>query len=390
MAELARCQRILRSLPANFKARHSCRALTRLSLSSCVQLRRSSSSYLPSVSCLCSSVGAAPGRRQPKVWAQALATDIRRTVVDDALAQQYEAVIGIETHVQLSTATKAFCSCPSQYGSDPNANICPICMGLPGCLPVLNAKVVDCAVKLGLALGADIILNSKFDRKQYFYADLPKGYQISQFDIPIAKNGAIDVDLPVESGGGHRRFGITRVHMEEDAGKLVHAGGDRLSGSPYSQMGRVKRPEWQYVDQVKACKKGQWTCKCKFCGHTWDGGLARIRYHLLKIVGHGVGPCDQVPDAVKEVVTRLHADARGDGTNRNDYVNELVNAMGEEASQSLNDATASTHASDSSRSKKRKGYEGNLGSAFHLQARKHADPGTFRNGKCVVPFFWRW
>ncbi|MCO5564361.1 hypothetical protein L7F22_018021 [Adiantum nelumboides] len=144
------------------------------------------------------------------------------------------------------------------------------------------------------------------------------------------------------------------------------------------RMGRVKRPEWQYVDQVKACKKGQWTCKCKFCGHTWDGGPARIRYHLLKITGHGVGPCDQVPDAVKEVVTRLHADARGDGTDRNDYVNELVNAMGEEASQSVNDATASTHASDSSKSKKRKGYEANLGSAFHLQARKHADQALRR------------
>ena len=110
-------------------------------------------------------------------------------------------------------------------------------MGLPGCLPMLNAKVVEYAVKLGLALGADITLKSKFDRKQYFYADLPKGYQISQFDIPIATNGVVDVDLPVEFGGGRRTFGITRVHMEEDAGKLIHAGGDRLSGSPYSQVG---------------------------------------------------------------------------------------------------------------------------------------------------------
>ncbi|KAH6558097.1 hypothetical protein KP509_1Z079300 [Ceratopteris richardii] len=154
----------------------------------------------------------------------------------DTLLPQFEAVIGIETHVQLSTDTKAFCSCPSQYGAEPNSNICPICMGLPGCLPVLNAKVVEYAVKLGLALGAKINLDSKFDRKQYFYADLPKGYQISQFDIPIASNGSIELDLPVELGGGHRRFGITRIHMEEDAGKLVHAGGDRLSGSPYSQV----------------------------------------------------------------------------------------------------------------------------------------------------------
>lgn len=135
----------------------------------------------------------------------------------------YEAVIGIETHVQLSTSTKAFCSCPSVYGSEPNSNVCPVCMGLPGTLPVLNQKVVESAVKLGSALNCGIALKSKFDRKQYFYPDLPKGYQISQFDIPIATGGRIEVDLPVEFGGGHRSFGITRVHMEEDAGKLMHA-----------------------------------------------------------------------------------------------------------------------------------------------------------------------
>ncbi|EFJ14409.1 hypothetical protein SELMODRAFT_120349 [Selaginella moellendorffii] len=149
--------------------------------------------------------------------------------------QDFEAVIGVETHVQLGTATKAFCGCLSQYGAQPNSNVCPVCMGLPGALPVLNERVVDFAVKLGLALNCDLSLRSKFDRKQYFYADLPKGYQISQFDIPIARHGSIEVDLPVEYGGGHRKFGITRVHIEEDAGKLVHAGGGgRLSGSPYS------------------------------------------------------------------------------------------------------------------------------------------------------------
>ncbi|XP_057814046.2 glutamyl-tRNA(Gln) amidotransferase subunit B, chloroplastic/mitochondrial [Cryptomeria japonica] len=150
--------------------------------------------------------------------------------------ERYEAVIGIETHVQLSTLTKAFCSCPSQYGSQPNTNVCPICMGLPGCLPVLNEKVVEYAVKLGLALHCHVGLKSKFDRKQYFYPDLPKGYQISQFDVPIATNGFIDVDTRVEFGGGHKRFGVTRVHMEEDAGKLIHAGNDRLSGSSYTQV----------------------------------------------------------------------------------------------------------------------------------------------------------
>ncbi|XP_058001204.1 glutamyl-tRNA(Gln) amidotransferase subunit B, chloroplastic/mitochondrial isoform X2 [Hevea brasiliensis] len=149
----------------------------------------------------------------------------------DKLTKDYEAIIGIETHVQLSTLTKAFCGCPYNYGAQPNSSICPICMGLPGALPVLNSRVIEFAVKLGLALNCKLSLNSKFDRKQYFYPDLPKGYQISQFDVPIAIGGHIDLDLPVEFGGGHRRFGITRVHMEEDAGKLLHSG----NGS-YSQV----------------------------------------------------------------------------------------------------------------------------------------------------------
>lgn len=137
--------------------------------------------------------------------------------------QGYEVIIGIETHVQLATITKAFCSCPYLYGSQPNTNICPVCMGLPGTLPILNSKVVAFAVKLALALNCDLSMTSKFDRKQYFYPDLPKGYQISQFDIPIGTKGVVDVDLPVEFGGEHKRFGITRVHMEEDAGKLLHS-----------------------------------------------------------------------------------------------------------------------------------------------------------------------
>ena len=142
----------------------------------------------------------------------------------DKLLKDYEAIIGIETHVQLNTSTKAFCGCPYSYGAQPNTSICPVCMGLPGALPVLNSKVVEYAVKLGLALNCKLSMDSKFDRKQYFYPDLPKGYQISQFDVPIASGGYVDVDLPVEFGGGHRKFGITRVHMEEDAGKLLHTG----------------------------------------------------------------------------------------------------------------------------------------------------------------------
>lgn len=153
------------------------------------------------------------------------------------VAKDYEAIIGIETHVQLSTLTKAFCSCPYNYGSQPNSSVCPVCMGLPGALPVLNSKVIEYAVKLGLALNCALSFNSKFDRKQYFYPDLPKGYQISQFDVPIATGGYIDLDLPVEFGGGHRKFGITRVHMEEDAGKLLHTGNGSFSQVDLNRAG---------------------------------------------------------------------------------------------------------------------------------------------------------
>eukprot|EP00258_Populus_trichocarpa_P047511 XP_024463530.1 glutamyl-tRNA(Gln) amidotransferase subunit B, chloroplastic/mitochondrial [Populus trichocarpa] len=155
----------------------------------------------------------------------------------DKRIKDYEAIIGIETHVQLSTLTKAFCGCPYNYGAQPNTSICPVCMGLPGALPVLNSKVIEFAVKLGLALNCKLSFNSKFDRKQYFYPDLPKGYQISQFDKPIASNGYVDLDLPVEFGGGHRRFGITRVHMEEDAGKLLHSGNGSFSQVDLNRAG---------------------------------------------------------------------------------------------------------------------------------------------------------
>lgn len=160
-----------------------------------------------------------------------------KSKASDKVLKDYEAVIGIETHVQLSTLTKAFCSCPYNYGSLPNTGVCPICMGLPGALPVLNSKVIEYAVKLGLALNCKLSLTSKFDRKQYFYPDLPKGYQISQFDIPIATGGFIDLDLPLEYGGGHRRFGITRVHMEEDAGKLLHTGNGSFSQVDLNRAG---------------------------------------------------------------------------------------------------------------------------------------------------------
>lgn len=149
---------------------------------------------------------------------------------------QYEAVIGLETHCQLNTATKIFSNSSTKFGEPPNTLIDPVCMGLPGTLPVLNQKVLEYAVKTGLALNCQIAPYSKFDRKQYFYPDLPKNYQISQYDLPIAEHGWLEIELVDKetSTTTQKRIGITRLHMEEDAGKLVHGGSDRLAGSAYS------------------------------------------------------------------------------------------------------------------------------------------------------------
>lgn len=150
---------------------------------------------------------------------------------------EYEAIIGLETHCQLNTETKIFSNSSTKFGADPNMNIDPICMGLPGVLPVLNEKVLEYAVKAGLALNCEIAPYSKFDRKQYFYPDLPKNYQISQYDLPIAINGHLEIEIVDEDGSATRKtIGITRLHIEEDAGKLVHGGSDRLSGSTYSMV----------------------------------------------------------------------------------------------------------------------------------------------------------
>jgi aspartyl-tRNA(Asn)/glutamyl-tRNA(Gln) amidotransferase subunit B len=131
---------------------------------------------------------------------------------------QYEAVIGLEVHAQLKTRTKIFCSCPTSFGAPPNTHTCPVCLGMPGVLPVLNKKVVEYAMLMGIATNCAISGNSRFARKNYFYPDLPKGYQISQYELPIAQNGYIDI----ETNGASKRIGITRIHMEEDAGKLIH------------------------------------------------------------------------------------------------------------------------------------------------------------------------
>jgi aspartyl-tRNA(Asn)/glutamyl-tRNA(Gln) amidotransferase subunit B len=129
----------------------------------------------------------------------------------------FETVIGLEIHVELKTRSKIFCSCSNEFGAEPNTNVCPICSGFPGMLPVLNQQVVEYAIKAGLALNCEIADYCKFDRKNYFYPDLPKAYQISQFDLPICKKGYLDIEVD----GVKKRIGITRAHLEEDAGKLI-------------------------------------------------------------------------------------------------------------------------------------------------------------------------
>lgn len=136
------------------------------------------------------------------------------------MSREYEAVIGLEVHAELKTKTKIFCSCPTEFGGEVNTHTCPVCLGLPGTLPVFNKKVLEFAVKTGLALNCDIAEFSKFDRKNYFYPDLPKAYQISQYDLPICGKGYLEIELE----GEKKKIGITRAHMEEDAGKLLHSG----------------------------------------------------------------------------------------------------------------------------------------------------------------------
>lgn len=142
---------------------------------------------------------------------------------------KYEVVIGLEVHTELRTATKIFCGCKTSFGAAPNTNVCPVCLGLPGVLPVLNKKVLEFAVRTGLALNCEISRFSKFDRKNYYYPDLPKNFQTSQYDLPICEHGHLDVEVD----GKNYTIGITRAHMEEDAGKLVHHG-TSITDSDYS------------------------------------------------------------------------------------------------------------------------------------------------------------
>lgn len=164
-------------------------------------------------------------------------------MVEQELRDKYEVVIGLEVHAQLKTKTKIFAPDRNEFGQEPNSLTSPITLGMPGVLPVLNKECVNMGILLGLALNCEIPSRCKFDRKQYFYPDLPKGYQISQYDEPICVNGHIDIN--------GKRIGITRAHLEEDAGKLVHAGADGIAGSTYSlvDLNRAGTPLLEIVSE---------------------------------------------------------------------------------------------------------------------------------------------
>ena len=156
--------------------------------------------------------------------------------------EDYEVIIGLEVHAELSTKTKIFCSCPTEFGASPNTHVCPICMAMPGTLPVLNEKVVEYAVRAGLATNCEISRDSKNDRKNYFYPDTPRAYQISQYDKPLCEHGVIEID----TDNGKKKIGITRIHIEDDAGKLNH---DDFNGGSLVDLNRAGVPLIEIVSE---------------------------------------------------------------------------------------------------------------------------------------------
>ncbi len=162
----------------------------------------------------------------------------------------FEVIIGLEVHVQLNTKTKIFCSCPTSFGDEPNKNVCPVCLALPGALPVLNVEAVKKAISFGTAINATVHKKSIFNRKNYFYPDLPKGYQISQFEIPIVEGGEVIIDF---ENGSSKRIGVTRAHLEEDAGKNTHQGNESYvdlnrAGTPLLEI--VSEPDMRSADEA--------------------------------------------------------------------------------------------------------------------------------------------
>jgi aspartyl-tRNA(Asn)/glutamyl-tRNA(Gln) amidotransferase subunit B len=170
------------------------------------------------------------------------------SIIDTAppeLIAKYEPVIGLEVHVQLGTRTKIFCGCPTSFGAPPNTNVCPVCLGLPGALPVLTKDAVELAIKAAIALNCQVRPLSRFARKNYFYPDLPKGYQISQYDEPVAEHGYVDIQVD----GQDKRIGVTRVHMEDDAGKSIHDGFRDSDRNSYVDLNRCGTPLIEIVSE---------------------------------------------------------------------------------------------------------------------------------------------
>ncbi|MBO5450716.1 MAG: Asp-tRNA(Asn)/Glu-tRNA(Gln) amidotransferase subunit GatB [Lachnospiraceae bacterium] len=170
------------------------------------------------------------------------------------MAKQYETVIGLEVHVELATKTKIFCGCSTAFGGEPNSHTCPVCTGMPGSLPVLNKQVLEYAIAVGLATNCDITRNGKFDRKNYFYPDNPQNYQISQLYLPICRNGYVEIET---EEGGKKKIGIHEIHMEEDAGKLIHDEWEDATLVDYNRSGVplieiVSEPDMRSADEVIA------------------------------------------------------------------------------------------------------------------------------------------
>src|SRR6202165_4649916 len=174
----------------------------------------------------------------------AKSTPEETSIAAEVLAK-YEPVIGLEVHVQLLTRTKIFCGCSTRFGDPPNTNVCPVCLGLPGTLPVLNKRAVEMAMRASLALHCTVRDHSRFARKNYFYPDLPKGYQISQYELPLATGGWLEVEV----GGAKKRIGITRLHLEEDAAKNLHEGFAQSAQKTYIDYNRCGTPLSEIVSE---------------------------------------------------------------------------------------------------------------------------------------------